>query len=303
MHRLQLACARAWTGRAPFTLLRARRSWQLRSATAFAGAGLAGNLVLTACRPVSCDGDAIVQDIAGALLPEDLARLRSAVAMLRATTGVDEQHFLEAARSAYVGAVDPDGMLRLHRLEEVLAAARQNQAGRRWPWQHVVHTVTISELGPILLRLLDENRDGNVSQREFLLGQALIYAAAKAHTATEITELCWRALDSNGDGAVELAELRTALKVMVAVHSVSRRDMHEQLVQIKRNHGPPMTIHRVRSVEELAQYYLDMYDSDLNGKISRDEFCRHGALQENFWRLLTSPEFEPCFLCDADSAA
>merc|ERR1712150_5500 len=166
---------------------------------------------------------------------------------------------------------------------------------KRSLWRHTVPSeqiVAASELAPILLHLLDADGDGNITEKEFIVGHMLMFAAAKAHTPEVLVELSWRAMDADGNGTVSRDELEVVVRVMARVHAVRREDKKETFAKIKRVHGPGRQLVRDRSVEELVDYYMDMYDVNKDGDISKDEFCQHTALQENFLLLLSSPEFE-----------
>merc|ERR1711920_667430 len=105
-------------------------------------------------------------------------------------------------------------------------------------------------------------------------------------------ELCWRSLDTDSSGTVSRDELEVAVRMMARVNAVRPEDRKETFAKIKRKTGPKRQLCRDRSVEGLVNYYMDLYDINKDGEISKDEFCQHSALQENFLLLLSSPEFE-----------
>ncbi|CAE8606772.1 unnamed protein product [Polarella glacialis] len=282
-------------------LARGGKCWQQRKRPQFSdvlrpGSRLtAGGLLLGVstfpAAPTRCDASA--NQLKGAALAQDMIKLRGVVTMLQSTTGLDPETFLATARLVYEAAVGPDGTLKMPEMEQMLSeASKQRSHG----WEHVASAVAVSESATVFFRLLDADGDGCVTVKEFLLGQALIYAAAKAKGEAELAELCWRALDVDGSGAVDAEELKVLVRLMVQVGSVEPRDMKEKFAEIKRTHGPPMPLKRLRSVEELTHYYMEMYDANHDGNISWEEFCRHDALRKNFWRLLSSPDFDIFFL-------
>jgi len=231
---------------------------------------------------------------------EALIKLRGVLSLLKNTKDLDVDTFIDAGRSAYRSAIGKDGRLNQEGLEQMLsrtAEQRKTFAGIPLPWAKAAPATTVyaCELAPILLQLLDADGDGNISEKEYLMGQALMFAAAKAQTPEVLTELCWKALDSDGDGMLSRDEVEAAVRLMVRVNAVRPQDRREKYAEIKRARGPKRGIFRDRSVDDLVKHYMDMYDANKDGSISKAEFCQHSALHENFHLMLTSPEFEPIF--------
>merc|ERR1711920_792275 len=126
--------------------------------------------------------------------------------------------------------------------------------GRRSAPSEVAETA--SRLAPVLLQLLDADGDGNVTEKEFVMGYMLMFAAARAHTPEALVELCWRSLDTDSSGTVSRDELEVAVRMMARVNAVRPEDKKETFAKIKRNNGPKRKLRRDRSVEGLVDYYM-----------------------------------------------
>lgn len=215
--------------------------------------------------------------------------------MLGAKTGTDPGSFIVRAQAAYAAALGPD--------ERELRIAGVERAVHRFALPG--HEDLMPQLVTMLFRLLDEDRNGVVTLKEFVLGQALLYAAAIAKSTVELDELCWRALDIDGDGSVSRMELQEAVHLMLQLGAVRHKDIQQPVLAASR--GPSEQSRRrvgqPRTEEELVDYYMEMYcASGPGGRISRAEFARHEALRENFWLLLTSPPFKAVFLAQDPSS-
>jgi len=222
---------------------------------------------------------------------EDLAAVRGAVTMLATQTGVDSEAFMRRARDVYKQAAGS---------RAVLGPAEVDRAMRELAATIATDEETLLQLGPLLFRLLDADHDGAVTLEEFLMGQALLFAAAHAGGAAELGELCWRALDVDGDGMVTRQELGAAVDLMLRVGAVDPEDLQMILLMrqakrvVKQALGGRFGYGSTRL--EAMQYYMSLYDTDGDGKISRQEFARCSALQSNFLRLLRSESARPIFL-------
>lgn len=223
-----------------------------------------------------------------------LMKLRGVMGRLKGSADLDSEALLNAGRLAYKSALGPNGLLSQEGLEQMLATSMAQQKGSFWRSPAPSdHDTTASELAPILLHLLDADGDGNVTETEFVMGYKLLFAAAKAQTPEALVELCWRALDADGDGTVSRDELQVAVRMMARANAVRAEDKKESFGRMKKTgHRKVITFKRDRSVEDLISYYMDLYDINKDGNISKDEFCQHSALQENFLLLLSSREFE-----------
>merc|ERR1712183_491199 len=107
---------------------------------------------------------------------------------------------------------------------------------------------------------------------------------ARAGGAAELGELCWRALDVDGDGVVTRQELSAAVGLMLRVGAIDPEDLKRfnQMRQAKR-----MVRKAIRgragygsAQQEAVQYYMSMYDANGDGKISLGEFMKCSALQD-----------------------
>mmetsp|Transcript_22860 Transcript_22860/g.44464 ORF Transcript_22860/g.44464 Transcript_22860/m.44464 type:complete len:303 (+) Transcript_22860:48-956(+) len=224
----------------------------------------------------------------------DLAAARGVVKGLASQTGVDAEAFMERARDAFTRAAGG---------HTVLGPAEMDHAV-----QELAQTVTteaadgevLLQMGPLLFRLLDANHDGVVTLKEFLMGQALLFAAAHAGGAEELSEVCWRALDVDGDGVVSKQELSAAVDLMLRVGAIEP----EELQKIRRNTkakrmATPSIGRRLGygfTRSEVVQFYMSMYDTDGDGLISRQEFMKCSVLQDNFLKLLNAENAKPIFL-------
>lgn len=207
----------------------------------------------------------------------------------------EEFQFLKRTVRAFEEFSGEDGTMTRHNMEAaVMSLAVGSDEGL--PWQ----------LAPLLWRLMDGDREGRVTLKEFVVGQQLLQAASTAAdfredepTCKEIEELCWRALDVHRDGIVSRSELAILVRLMLHLGAVDEVVMKEiKLSWVSREVWHNRT-GRGRSSTvplEAIDYYMHLYDLDGDGRISRDEFSKCNALQHNFWLLLTKPELKPIFL-------
>eukprot|EP00927_Polykrikos_kofoidii_P076491 TRINITY_DN73577_c0_g1_i1.p1 TRINITY_DN73577_c0_g1~~TRINITY_DN73577_c0_g1_i1.p1 ORF type:complete len:304 (-),score=52.40 TRINITY_DN73577_c0_g1_i1:45-956(-) len=233
---------------------------------------------------------------AGDLEASDFAAARGVVRMLATRTGVDSDAFMRRSRDAYMRAAGSHA---------VLGQAEVDHAMRELAVMTKVDEETLLKMGPLLFRLLDADRDGTVTLKEFLMGQALLFAAAHAGGAAELGELCWRALDVDGDGTVTRSELDTAVHLMLEVGAIDPEDL-QRIKQIRNEKSQIARAMKqamgrgssgyVSLRSEAVRYYMSMYDTNGDGKISRQEFMRCSALQNNFLRLLRTESAKPIFL-------
>jgi len=234
-------------------------------------------------RACQCEGDLKVTDLTAA---------RGVVRRLAATrTGVSSDVFMQRARDAY---------MRVAGSHTALEPVKVNHAMRELAATTETDEETLLQMGPLLFRLLDACHDGTVTLREFLMGQALFLAAANASGATELSELCWRALDIDGNGMVTRQELGTAVDLMLHIGAMDPEDLQRMRLtrQAKRAAkealGERWGYGSTRL--EAANYYRSMYDIDGEENILRHEFMRLSALMENFFRLLRTESTHPIFL-------
>merc|ERR1711877_94163 len=98
-------------------------------------------------------------------------------------------------------------------------------------------------------------------------GYMLLFAAAKANTPEVLVEHCWRALDADSSGMVSREELEVAVRIMARVNAVRVEDKKVTFAAMKRKYVV-RRLRRNRSVEDLVNYYMDMYDVNKDGEIS-----------------------------------
>lgn len=237
-------------------------------------------------------------------LPDEMVeKLCGVCEILEATSDLDIEACRAAGRAMYKAAVGTDGRLNPDGLKKMLETTANGKSAGLLSWGTVAMTAALSELVPILFTLLDADGDGIVTEKEFLAGQALILAAAKAKDPTTLSEACWRALDADGDGFLSREEVEAAVRLMVRVRAVRQADRKETFGQIKRVRKGPARIHRERSADSLVEHYMKMYDLDEDGQITKAEFSQQSALQEDFFLLLHSAEFNTMFMRGATSKA
>jgi len=217
------------------------------------------------------------------------ASRRSLIPMLK-EAGVDAEVFLASAAGAYYKAAGPDGVLRIADVNRAVNEWAEGFESKKLLWTTNLGPKKLKELGPLLFRMLDVDKDETVTLQEFLFGQALILTAARAKGPEQLGELCWHALDVDGNGSLDRVELTQAVRVMVVFGALNPKFWRQYVGD--QNVGPGQKRNRVKylSVEEVVSRYMDIYDVDHDGKITRAEFSRHSHLQENFWRLLNSAE-------------
>lgn len=227
----------------------------------------------------------------GDLEVSDLAAVRGVVKMLASQTSVGSDAFMQQARDVYRRAAGS---------KAVLGPAEVDHAMREMVVTSKTDEETLLQMVPLLFRLLDADRDGMVTVGEFLMGQALLLAAAYAGGASELGELCWHALDIDGDGIVTRQELGAAVDLMLRVGAIDPEDvlkialMKQAKRAVKHSLGGRFGYGSTRL--EAANYYMSMYDTNGDGRISRQEFTRCSALQNSFLRLLKSENARPIFL-------
>mmetsp|Transcript_86373 Transcript_86373/g.247868 ORF Transcript_86373/g.247868 Transcript_86373/m.247868 type:complete len:312 (-) Transcript_86373:95-1030(-) len=211
-----------------------------------------------------------------------VSELRRSVLRLRGGLGLDTKVSLAAVRAMYRAAARESGQLKPGGLASILGGAGDGRVE------------SVSELVSLIFRLLDASGDGRITEQEFMVGYALILAA-QADKPAELSDVFFRAIDADGNGILSRDEVATAVKLMLRVNAVSPQDKQEVFAEIKRNHGAPRRLHRDRSQESLVEHYMNMYDANKDGSISKAEFDQQGALQEAFFSMLTKPELEPLF--------
>lgn len=232
-----------------------------------------------------------------------LAAVRDVVGHVQRNAEFDADKFLKRMRVAFDTAAGFSGKLDKAGLERAMQAMAHAKEGDSTGME-----AAAAQLAPLLFQLMDADRSGEVKLDEFMMGQALIYAAARANGPGELTELCWRALDTDGDGSVDRNELAAFVSLMVRLGAVRAADLkvvEEQWVYMKKGDKQEKYLvgcrARYRTEEELAAHYMAMYDQDFDGKISREEFEACSALRENFWLLITQKSSAPLFLVRSKS--
>lgn len=211
---------------------------------------------------------------------------------------VDPEQFLERARAAFVavaGAVD--GGCRSLPQQELEMAVWALQERAMQPFSDP------ERVAVLLWRLLDRDQEAEVQLEEFVLGAALLYAAAHARDARDLGDVCWRLMDLDGDGKVDRGELTSVVRIMVGFDAVQQSDylMAETRAQersaMRALKSSPMKLKKSRmKVEELVNYYMAEYDLNKDGAISRAEFENNPQLQENLFTLLRKHEIQSALL-------
>jgi len=213
-----------------------------------------------------------------------LEKLRGVSGFLRATSDLDAESFQDAGRAAFAAAVGPDGRIK--------PGPPNGGPGSKLsgPLGQGPAAAASAELVPVLCRLIDANGNGVINEREFLAGQALVFAAATSHDPAALGEACWRALDGDRDGLLSRKELEVAVRFLVRVRAVRPEDRKQTIGQLMKVHKyrRPGRFQKLRSAERLVEYYMDMYDANQDGCISQAEFRKHSALQEDFFLLINS---------------
>jgi len=224
----------------------------------------------------------------------DLAEAREAVKMLATGSGVGAQAFMRRAREAYVRAAGSRAVLGPAELDHATRELAVTTTAQEYE-------ESLLQLGPLLFCLLHADQDGPVILEEFLMCQALLFAAAYAGGAPEFGELCWRALDMDGSGMVSRQELSAAVDLMLRFGAMDPEDlqrlwlMRQAKRPVKQALGERWGYGSTRL--EALDYYMSTYDIDGDGNISCQEFMKcTAALQNNFLRLLRSENAKPIFL-------
>eukprot|EP00771_Trimastix_marina_P001271 gnl/Trimastix_PCT/2330.p1 GENE.gnl/Trimastix_PCT/2330~~gnl/Trimastix_PCT/2330.p1 ORF type:complete len:439 (-),score=100.53 gnl/Trimastix_PCT/2330:137-1366(-) len=125
-----------------------------------------------------------------------------------------------------------------------------------------------SEIAELLFQLFDQNGDGVVDLREFIIGITMI---SRAPPEQKI-EYAFRAYDLDGDGSISQEEMSTMLSIVASVK-------YEHSVKLK------------YMVNLLVKEAFSKYDIDRNGTISLDELQR---------MLEAEPEMRAFFLFEEE---
>lgn len=251
------------------------------------------------CRPLLADEE----QLSGAerLMSEDLVEVRRVVRTISTNTGRDPDAWVMRAREAFSAVAGPDGTLGSEEVHNALEMLMASCGDVGLPW----------ELAPLLFRLLDADHDGRVTLKDFLMGQALLFSAARSGSAQQLGEVCWRALDIAGSGSISSREMGVAVGLMLQLGSIDPKHLSQIKArlgakQIARSDDWAKKGRKGRSVGtlqlEAVQFYMEMYDPAGKGNVTRKEFERCGALQENFRRMLTNEKLTPIFLAHEMSA-
>lgn len=259
------------------------------AAAAAAALGVAG--VAGGPRPrCAAPADVLEED---EVLEEDLAEVRRVVKTISTNTRRDPDAWVARARAAFSAVARPDGTLRREEVVEVIERLMASGSDQSLPW----------ELAPLLFRLLDADRDGGVTLKDFLLGQALLFAAARRGSMEQLSEVCWRSIDIAGDDVISKNELAVAVSLMLHLDAVDPDHLAEIKARLAAKHVRRMKSKNAPSPGnislEAVAFYMDMYDPNSTGYIMREDFDKCSALQENFKRLLTNDKVNPIFLARA----
>lgn len=240
----------------------------------------------------------------GELTEQDLATIRGVVGMHQAKTGLEPESFILRGRAIFSAVAGPNGTMTLEQLDKTVRA----RVARKDEQQFIksLRDAVLDETGPLLFRLLDADHTGRLTLKEFLLGQALLYAA-KEGAPVELSELCWRLLDVHGKGVVERHQLKEVVRVMTVFGAINHGDRCPRTGEFRMTtftgDGRPRIRekrHR-RSLDELVELYMDRYDASHTGHITRTGFFMLPYLRENLRLLLSDSEARFLFMLHEDT--
>ena len=114
-----------------------------------------------------------------------------------------------------------------------------------------------------VFRIYDENGDGYIDFKEFMLG----FCCLTEGTPEEILSRIFRVFDMNSDGIITIQEMRSI------VHSMFDLLKHNNPIQA--------------TEEFIAKTAFAEMDGNKDGKVSSEEFVKAALEQKEFTKLLT----------------
>lgn len=202
----------------------------------------------------------------------DFATLLREISSLQAKTGIEVTHFFTRAQATYIAAAAGKTFLTFDDLDRVvheIDALLDEQVH----WSSLSKKC-LSILGHVLFQMLDVEHAGRISLKSLLIGQALIYALAKAKGPADFSEVCWLALDPDSRGFADIAEIKEVVIVMAklgSLHSQQGLGEPSAMKVLDYDYGtqPLITQH---SMKDLADHYIQMSSATQDVTMTKAEF-------------------------------
>lgn len=117
----------------------------------------------------------------------------------------------------------------------------------------------------VLFSLMDMDQSGAISFKEFASAVVLLAAMVEGNEDARM-RACFQVLDIDNNGFIEREELATWVTFLMRMDLIDPRDRMD------------WTGVRKASAEVITAKYIDRYDTNRDGKISREEFLKLGPM-------------------------